>query len=132
MGAAVKLIRDDSLRAGQDGYSFEVNLNWYRSLPVSSVDVLKIALDDESVPLDQVRFEINGHQYALGELAERYEEFWFVQDSAVLKVLQAGKVKAGEAHRLDAEMSLRFPYIQIGPDRFLTNITRCTDTQTAK
>jgi len=132
MGAAVKLIRDDSLMAGQDGYSFEVNLNWYRSLPLSSVEVLKLALDGQVVPLDQVRFAINGHEYGLVELPERYEEFWFVQDSAVLKVLQPGKVKAGEAHQLDAEMSLRYPYIQIGPDRFLTNISRCSDTQTAK
>lgn len=132
MGAAVKLIRDDTLTASPEGYSFEVNLNWYRSLPLSSVDVLKLALDGQATPLDQVRFEINGHQYKLDELPDRFEEFWFVQESAVLRVLQPGKVAAGEAHRLDAEMSLRFPYIQIGPDRFLTNITRCTDTQTAK
>ncbi len=132
MGAAVKLIQDDSLTAGTDGYAFEVRLNWYRSLPVSSVDVLKIALDGEGVPLDQVRFEINGHQYRLDELHDRFEEFWFVQDSAVLRVLQPGKVAAGEAHTLAAEISLRFPYIQIGPDRFLTNITRCSDSQIAK
>lgn len=132
MGAAVKLIQDNSLKSGTDGYAFEVRLNWYRSLPLSSVDVLKLALDGETVPLDQVRFEINGHQYALGDLPQRYEEFWFVQDLAVLRVLQPGKVATGEAHTLDAEMSLRFPYIQIGPDRFLTNITRCSDTQTAK
>ncbi len=132
MGAAVKLIQDESLTVGANGYAFEVRLNWYRSLPLSSVDVLKLALDGESVPLDQVRFEINGHLYTLAELPERYEEFWFVQDSAVLHVSQPGKVAAGQAHRLDAEISLRFPYIQIGPGRFLTNITRCSDTQVAR
>lgn len=132
MGAAVKLIQDDSLTAGQDSYAFEIRLNWYRSLPISSVEVLKLALDGAGVPLELVRFEINGHTYALAELPERFEEFWFVQDSAVLRVLQPGKVVAGAAHQLEAEIALRFPYIQIGPDRFLTNITRCTDTQTAK
>ncbi len=132
MGAAVKLIYENSLTASPEGYAFEVRLNWYRSLPLSSVEVLSLALDGQTVPLEQVRFAINGHEYGLAELPERYEEFWFVQDSAVLKVLQPDKVKAGETHQLDAEMSLRYPYIQIGPDRFLTNISRCSDTQTAK
>jgi hypothetical protein len=132
MGSAVKIIQDDSLRVVDDGYSVEVRLNWYRSLPISSVETLSLSLDGEEVQPERILFEINNHQYRLAELPEKVEEFWFVQDSAVLHVQQPGKVKAGESHQVEAEIALRFPYIQIGPTRFLTNTSRCTDTQIAK
>jgi hypothetical protein len=123
MGAQVKLIREDSLRA--------VRLNWYRSLPLSSVDIISVKLDGEAVCSDQIMFEINGHQYSQAELLDHYEEFWFVQDFAVLHVRQPGKVNSGEKHTLEAEISLRFPYMQIGPGKFLTNVTQFKSTQVA-
>ena len=131
MGAQVKLIREDSLRAVEDGYAFDVRLNWYRSLPLSSVDIVSVKLDGEPVSIDQIAFEINGHQYSQAKLLEQYEEFWFVQDFAVLHVSQPGKVNAGEMHTLEAEISLRFPYMNIGPGKFLTNVTQFTSTQVA-
>ena len=132
MGAQVKLIREDSLRAVEDGYAFDVRLNWYRSLPLSSVDIVSVKLDGEHVSIDQIVFEINGHQYSQAELLEQYEEFWFVQDFAVLHVSQPGKVTSGEMHTLEAEISLRFPYMNIGPGKFLTNVTQFTSTQVAQ
>ena len=59
MGAQVKLIREDSLRVVEDGYAFDVRLNWYRSLPLSSVDIVSVKLDGETISIDQIAFEIN-------------------------------------------------------------------------
>jgi hypothetical protein len=132
MGAQVQLIKEDSLRAVADGFTFGIRLNWYRSLPLSSVDILSVKVDGEQVPLDRVLFEINDHQYSHAELLEKYEEFWFVQDFAGIYVRQPGKVKRGESHIIEAEVSLRFPYMQIGPGKFLTNVTRNVSTQVAQ
>jgi hypothetical protein len=132
MGASVKLIKENSLRVVEDGYAFNVRLNWYRSLPLSSVDVLSVKLGGEQVPAEQIIFEINTHQYSLDELVKQYDEFWFVQDFARLHVRQPGKIQKGELHTIEAEISLRFPYMKIGPDKFLTNVTRWTSTQTAQ
>ena len=132
MGAQVQLIKENSLRAVADGFTFGIRLNWYRSLPLSSVDILSVKVDGEQVPLDQVLFEINDHQYSQAELLEKYEEFWFVQDFAGIYVRQPGKVKQGESHTIEAEVSLRFPYMQIGPGKFLTNVTRNVATQVAQ
>jgi hypothetical protein len=73
------------------------------------------------VDREALRFVINGHSYQLDDLPELVEEYWFVQDSAKLKVAQPGKVVRGETHTLDVTIVLRFPYIGIGPGRFLTN-----------
>ena len=132
MGASVNLINENSLRVVNDGYRFEVRLNWYRSLPVSSVDVLSVKVDGEPVALDQIAFEINGHRYSLHELVEKFDEFWFVQDFAGIHIHQPGKIAAGEAHTIEAEISLRFPYMQIGPGKFLTNVTKHVSTQIAQ
>ncbi len=131
MGNQVKLIQDDSLRVREDGYEVRVRLNWYRSLPVSCVETVRLSLDGQPVPPERIRFEINQHQFTLDEMAEQVEEFWFVQDSAVLHVKAPGKVAAGETHSVQAEIALRFPYIMIGPGRFLTNTTTYSTTQTA-
>ncbi len=132
MGATVKLIVEDSLRVLEDGYAFDVRLNWYRSLPLSSVEILDVKLDGEQVPLELVDFEVNQHTYSLKELLERYEEFWFVQDHASLQVHQPGRLKPGAAHTIETEISLRFPYMMIGPGRFLTIATRFASTQVAR
>jgi hypothetical protein len=132
MGASVKLIKEDSLRVVEDGFTFDVRLNWYRSLPLSSVDVLKVSIDGEQVPAGQILFEINDHQYPLTALVNQFEEFWFVQDFARLHVRQTGKINQGESHTLEAEISLRFPYMMIGPGKFLTNVTANGSTQVAQ
>lgn len=132
MGASVELIRVDSLLTVDDGYAFDVRLNWYRSLPLSCVDVNSIRLDGEPVQADQILFEINDHRYSLATLADQYEEFWFVQDFGRLCVRQPGRLRAGETHTIEAEIALRFPYMPIGPEKFLTITTRQASTQVAK
>jgi len=131
MGASIEIIEKNSLRVTNDGYEIRVRLNWYRSLPLSCVEKVRLALDGQWVDPGEVTFEVNAHEYRLDELAPLCEEFWFVQDSARLHVRQAGKVAAGESQTLDAEIALRFPYIPIGPGKFLVNTTRCTTTQIA-
>ncbi len=131
MGASVNLIRENSLQVAEDGYTFQIRLNWYRSLPVSCVGILSLKLDGEPVPLDNIRFEINEHSYALEQLNNHYEEFWFVQDFAGVHVHQPGRIAPGETHTLDAEVALRAPYISVGPGKFLTNITQQAATLVA-
>ena len=116
----VQLVEDKSLKATDSGFEFQLRLKWYRSLPLSCVDKLKVSLDGAPVNPALLRFSINGHSYRLEELVDLVEEFWFVQDAAVVSVQQAGSVKTGESHKLDVELSMRFPYIPIGPGRFLT------------
>jgi hypothetical protein len=131
MGASVQIIEDNSLKVVDDGFEIGVRLNWYRSLPVSCIENLKLSVDGQPVPSEQITFGINGHAFRLDELNDLVEEFWFVQDSARLHVHQSGKIASGESHAVEAEIALRFPYIAIGPGKFLTNPTRCIQTMIA-
>jgi hypothetical protein len=132
MGSSLPTIEENSLHASAEGYEISVRLSWYRSLPVSCIEKLKLALDGEWVDPGDVRFVINDREHRVDELARLPEEYWFVQDSAVLKVRQPGRVVAGETHTIQTELAVRFPYIRIGSGGFLVNTSTCTSTQTAR
>ena len=129
--ASVKFIEDHSLCANETGFEFKVRLNWYRSLPLSCVEKVGVQLDGKPVEPQSIRFCVNDKEYGLEQLADTVEEFWFVQDAAVVKVDLPGQVRMGEEHTIEVEIILRAPYIKVGPDRFLTMPTRFTSLQTA-
>jgi hypothetical protein len=132
MGADLRIVEDNSLRATGNGYEVGVRLNWYRSLPISCVEKVALSLDGQSIDSSVIRFEVNGKEFSLDEMEDKVEEFWFVQDTARVHVQDPGKVKPGEEHIVEAEIALRFPYIAVGPGRFLTIPTRYTTTQVAR
>ena len=131
MGSGLRIVEDNSLRVTEGGYQVQLHLNWYRSLPLSCIDRIKLVIDGQPVDPSAMCFGINDHQYHLDELADLVEEFWFVQDPAQLIVQQSGKVKHGESHAIDVEIALRFPYIPIGPGKFLVNTSKYSETQVA-
>lgn len=130
--ASVSLIEDNSLRALDNGYEVQIRLLWYRTLPVSCIENIHLSLDGQPVDQSLLRFGINGRQFQLSELEELIEEYWFVQDSAQLTALQSGKVSSGETHNVEVELTLRFPYIPIGPGKFLSNTNKYSVTQVAR
>ena len=129
--ASVQLIADNSLRVTPEGYEVQVRLRWYRSLPLSCVETVRLALDGEWVDPTQIAFGINEQNYQLDELDDLVEEFWFVQDSAFLRVNQPGKISSGEEHTIEVEINCRAPYIKIGPGKYLTIVNDYSSTQVA-
>ena len=105
-------------RAEDGGLSFPLSEPWYRSLPISCITGLDVTVDGKPVPGDQVSLTIAGTTRSVAECADVWEEFWFVQDPAVVHV--AG-VQAGEKVRIGAHLVMRIPYIMIGPETALPN-----------
>jgi hypothetical protein len=118
MSLAASMLDDDALRATDDGFELDVHLNWYRSLPLSSVSIVELAVNGEEVPRDEITFTVNGGDHALDELVERSEETWFVLDPATLRVRRP-LVPAGETAEVRIRLGSRIPYLLIGPDRAL-------------
>ena len=128
---AVTLIEDNSLRATPHGFEVKARLNWYRSLPLSCVETVRLSLDGVEIAPADISFGINDHSYSLHEMPELNGETWYVQDSVILQVKKAGKVIPGETHTIEVEIALRAPYILVGPGKFLTMSTRYSSTQVA-
>lgn len=107
---ALLLDAERGLRATPNGAEIDVRLPWYRSLPVSVVEVGSLKVDDQVVASSDIRFEINGKSFDLHELPARFDDVWFVLDSAVLRLPELG-LKPGTDHEVELQLNLYPPYV---------------------
>lgn len=107
---ALLLDAERGLRATPNGAEIDVRLPWYRSLPVSVVEVGSLRVDDQPIASSDVRFEINGKSFELHELPARFDDVWFVLDSAVLR-LSGLRLKPGTDHDVELQLNLYPPYV---------------------
>jgi|RhiMethySRZTD1v2_1073278.scaffolds.fasta_scaffold40488_5 uncharacterized protein DUF6379 len=106
-----KLIEPDSLRATQKGFSVGVRLPWYRTVPLSTVELVSLKLDEHAIDAGQIRFAINGGEWKLEELPALTEEQWFVIDTADLRVIDQ-QVERGSEHDVEVVLAVYPPYIK--------------------
>lgn len=104
------LIDEASLQTRDAGIAFGVRLPWYRSLPMSVVDVAELKIDGQAVPKSKVRIEVNGHAFAADALGELVDEWWYVLDSARIHVDDAALARSAK-HTVDLTLTLYPPYI---------------------
>lgn len=104
-----RLICPDEIKASGDTLQLGIRLPWYRALPVSVVELGEIAIDGKVVPHQNVRFEINGHEYPVDQLGELTEEYWYVLDSAHLRVPY--ELDPKQPHTIALTLNLYPPYI---------------------
>ncbi len=132
MTISENILVEDSLRAAPDGFSVEILLNWYRSLPLSCVDAIELTLDGAAIAPEQVRFQLNGASRSLDELADMTEEMWFIQDHAVLAVRRAPPLRTGDRVNLTLRLGSRIPYILTSPTTAFENVSSMSRQMTVR
>jgi Domain of unknown function (DUF6379) len=132
MSLAASMLDDDALRAADDGFDLEVHLNWYRSLPLSSLETVDLTVDGEQIAREEITFAVNGNEYALDDLPAHWDEMWFVLDAATLRVRGRKPVRAGDQADVKLRLGNRIPYILIGPDKALEYVTERAKTLVAQ
>lgn len=130
MSLAASMLGDDALRAVEAGFELDVHLNWYRSLPLSSVRTVELTVNGEPVAREEIVFVANGREYPLDELAECWNETWFVLDAATLRVRRP-LVRSGESADVAVKLGSRIPYILLGGQAF-ENVTSRAKTLVAR
>lgn len=127
-----RLIEENSFHTTENGWEFQIRLNWYRSLPFSCIETVHVKLNGVPVAPEKIGFRIQNQVYAISELADLVEEFWFVQDPATIVVDQTANLSAGEETRLEVDIAVRAPYIPTGPGQYLTITTADSITMVAQ
>ena len=125
MTSFTDMIMDGSpvLRDGAD-LLVPLRVPWYRSLALSTFEGLELSLDGAAVDPEAVRLEINDHSYALADLKDLTEEFWYVLDTGYVRVLAPEGV--GERVEVAAGTTQRIPYILVGPGQCMVKRTHQT------
>ena len=106
-----RVISENGLRATPTGFSIDIRLPWYRSLPLSTLEVAAVSIDGRSVDAAQVRFELEGESWPLTALPDLVSKVWYVLDSAWL-IVESTPLKAGSEHEVSVTLNLYPPYIR--------------------
>lgn len=104
-----RVIGESGLVRAPGGYRLDIRLPWYRSLPLSTVDVGGLELDGQPVSPERIRFELEGKTYALADLEAQTQHVWYVLDSAFLWI-EAPDASDGD-HRVAVTVTVFPPYI---------------------
>lgn len=92
------------------GYQVLIRLSYYRSLPLSCIEQVRLTVDGQKVPDEKITFCLNNKRFTLAQLCDLYGEWWNVLSDATLEVEQAGGLCHG-SHEVEVKLLCRTPYI---------------------
>jgi hypothetical protein len=121
MATGDTVLSDDSLIRRAEGLGIALTVPWYRSLWLSSVSGIAVAVEGREIPTDDLRVELGERTFRVDELADQWDVLWFIQDRLVVVVpLDEPPAEGGEVD-VEVTVDLRLPYMQIAPQKYVTN-----------
>jgi hypothetical protein len=104
-------LRGDALTSTPTGFELRIGLPWIRSMPLSGVTELTLAIDGHRVPAGSLAVVL-GSRTVEPEALATVTSWWFLQDRLVLAAdvrLQPGP------HAVSVDFRLLVPYLQAAP-----------------
>jgi Domain of unknown function (DUF6379) len=121
MATGDTVLTDDSLVRRPDGLGIALTVPWYRSLWLSSVTAIAVAVEGRPIPVEDLRVELGERSYRVDELADQWDVLWFIQDRLVVVVPLDEPPGDGQEVDVEVTVDLRLPYMQIAPTKYVTN-----------
>ena len=121
MATGDTVLTDDSLSRRPDGLGIALTVPWYRSLWLSSITDITVAIDGRPIPRDDLRVELADRVYTVDDLKRQWDVLWFIQDRLVVVVPLDEPPAQGQQVDVEATVDLRLPYMQIAPMTYVTN-----------
>ncbi|MFF2050297.1 DUF6379 domain-containing protein [Leifsonia sp. NPDC058194] len=110
-----RIIEQGTLEKRGARAAISVRIPWYRALPLSSITGVEFAIDGHDIERDSLTWTVNGTTYTLDELPPRFDEWWYVLDSAVIEGDWPEAVAVKGEHTVRAKVGLYIPYLPAGP-----------------
>lgn len=104
------LLNDGEARLNGKSLQLDVRLPWYRSLPLSVVEIESLSVNGQQITPEAVQIEINGKCHPANLLEDLNNEWWFVLDFAVLH-LDVPDVDPVASYKIELTLNLYPPYI---------------------
>jgi hypothetical protein len=121
MATGDTVLTDDSLIRRPEGLGIALTVPWYRSLWLSSVSDIAVTVEGREIPKDDLRVELGERTFRVDELQDQWDVLWFIQDRLVVVVPLDEPPVEGEQVDVEATVDLRLPYMQIAPQKYVTN-----------
>lgn len=94
------------------GFEMDTRIPYYRGIPLSMVDEVRVLVDGEAVPSQDIRFtaDAGAHWFTLEEMWTVASMRWEYRNEATVRVLRQGGLPAGE-HEITLYIRVRVAYI---------------------
>lgn len=102
------------------GCCFDVRMSYYRGHFLSTIDELRVKIDEREIPQNDITFCLHEKEYGISQLAELGNVFWPITEPATIKIFRNGGFESRE-HKIEFIMYFRSPYMEIGPNIYMPN-----------
>lgn len=92
------------------GFQLRMRLANYRGYVLSQIEDIRIAVDGQAIPRQDIRFSVSGKTYTLDEMEEVVDDRWELRQVATVRCLKSGGLAPGE-HEVSAEEHIRASYL---------------------
>ena len=95
------------------GYEMQTNITYYRGIPLSMIEYIRVSTDGEEVPEEDIRISIDCNDWFTLKEAETVTTYkWEYGDPLYVRVLQEGGLSEG-IHKIKLTVATRTAYIPV-------------------
>lgn len=91
------------------GFQLQTRIAYYRGVPLSMVESIKLEVDDKPVPSQNIRFSVGDETFTLAEMETVTNTKWEFGQKATIFVDQPGGLKRGD-HKVFLSQTTRVAY----------------------
>ena len=103
------------------GYQMETFITYYRGIPLSMVNNIRVTCDGVEEPRESIRCSVDGGEYwfTLDEMKTVVEHKWEFGEHMIVQVRKEGGLAKG-SHEIDLNVIVRTAYIPVPLDGHMT------------
>lgn len=95
------------------GYEMQTNITYYRGIPMSMIEYIKVAADGEEVPEENIRISLEREDWFSLKEAETVTTYkWEYGEPLYIRVLKEGGLSKG-THKVKLTVATRTAYIPV-------------------
>ena len=95
------------------GFGMETDITYYRGIPLSMVEYIRVAVDGKELPVENIRISVDEEDWFTLSEAETVTTYkWEYGDPLYIRILQEGGLSKGE-HKVKLTVATRTAYIPV-------------------
>ena len=95
------------------GYELQTNITYYRGIPMSMIEYIKVAADGEEVPAEEIRISVDREDWFTLKEAETVSSYkWEYGEPLYIRVIKENGLSKG-THKVKLTVATRTAYIPV-------------------
>lgn len=95
------------------GYELQTNITYYRGIPMSMIEYIKVAADGEEVPAEEIRISVDREDWFTLKEAETVTSYkWEYGEPLYIRVMKENGLSKG-THKVKLTVATRTAYIPV-------------------